>query len=160
MNTFNIDTIIAASVADEHDAIATNAGENAFASLRDHALNYGYSSKEDFEASLEGTEVDYMETFHPTEKFKTGKWKMSKLPMRYRTAKSVVGSAVGAGIIFGNLGKTEAEKALKEAKKQDKSEAQKFSEMLENCKKQWRKVDDANEVSSFSETVVNFFDNV
>ena len=160
MNTFNIDTIIAASVADEHDAIATNAGENTFASLRDHALMYAYFGKDDFEASLEGTEIDYMETFHPTEKFKTGKWKFSKLPMRYRTAKSVVGSAIDAGITFDFMGKTEAEKALKEAKKQDKTESQKFYEMLENCKKQWRKVDDSNEVSSFSETIVTFFDNI
>jgi hypothetical protein len=77
-------------------------------------------TKEGFNKYLMDGEVKYMEETHPSEKTKSGKWKFSKLPKAYRSAKSVIGSAIDLGLelredLFPDKfkGKTALEKEIK-----------------------------------------------
>lgn len=132
--TFSIDTIITASVADEQSDLANQAGDSVFADLREVINTYSCNTREFFEQLLEGTEVEFMETYLPNEKFKDGSWKFSKLPVKYRSAKSVLSTALDAGVnIPAEIGKSALEKVVKETKPLTAQQAQKA--LIAACKK-------------------------
>jgi hypothetical protein len=126
--TFSIDTIITASVADEQSDLANQAGESVFADLREVIHTYSCNTREFFEQVLEGTEVEFMETYLPNS------WKFSKLPVKYRSAKSVLSTALDAGVnIPAEIGKSALEKVTKENKPLTAQQAQKA--LIAACKK-------------------------
>jgi len=141
---FDIDTIVAAAVADEQTELANEAGNTCYGVLRDHALGYG--SKETFEASLLETETAYMQEYMSNEKSpatetKPERWKWSKLPKKYRSAKSVVGTALDMGLNIRGKGKSEIEREIKEHKKQSLSDYDKFVSVMGTAAKIWAKMD-------------------
>jgi len=78
-------------------------------------------------------EDKYMEEMHPDKKIKrTGKWKYSYLPAAYRSAKSVVGTALDLNIALTEKGKTQLEKECKQAKTSVKEDSFKRAIKLVN----------------------------
>lgn len=155
----NIDTIIAASVADEQQDLANKAGETVFGELRDVAK--GFDSSETFNMSLEGIEIEYMEMFHKDEKFKDGKWKFSKLPVKWRTAKSVIGSAIDHKVNFTGKGKSAIESEVKAIKAMNRTPSvAEFLKGLDKLTKYFDSIDMAERVNMDSKTHSFFMDRI
>ena len=101
--------------------LSSKADDRAYNGLLTTAKTYKENTtstptKEGFNVWLHDGEVQYMETYHPTEKTSQGKWKFSNLPAAYRSAKSVIGAAIENGVELDGKGKTQLEKEIKKQK--------------------------------------------
>ena len=129
-----LESIVQFDVAKESDT-------QAYGVLID-AARFGdsVSDKESFNYLCKLGETDYMERFHHnTEgaKKKSGEWKFRTfLPPAYSSAKSVIGTALELHIPlvdenYNNMGKSALQRAIKEAKKETKTELEKAQGMLD-----------------------------
>ena len=137
--------------------IANESTEGAYNTLVYAAVEAHCNVKEEWEIYTLPAETEYMQRFHnePEHRKKDGSWKYSRLPSAYRSAKSVIGSALDLNLpLIGENGKPVGKSALQNAIKSgkesttgEKTRLDKVNIMLSSIKKLAQSADSGERLS-------------
>lgn len=148
--------------------VAAESDSQAYNNLVITCYNAGINGKQEWESTCRGYEDEYMATFHAdTEgaQKKDGSWKYrTLLPGAYTSAKSVIGSALDAGIPIVDseinpIGKSALQKQINTSKAEDKEEKtnlEKVQVMLDSIGKIVEKSDSA-ERSAINSAILDLY---